>query len=87
MMSPKQAGGTRYALVGIGSSATMYIGAICGKYKECCELVALCDTSLTGIAYDDQRLMSIHRHPQVPHYSDSDFDVMLDERNRTSSFF
>jgi predicted dehydrogenase len=57
----------------------MYIDAICAKYKEYCDLVALCDTSMTRIAYHNQRLVSIHEHVEVPSYSAGDFNRMLEE--------
>ena len=59
----------------------MYIDTICARYKEYCDLVALCDTSMTRIAYHNQRLVSIHEHVEVPSYSAGDFNLMLAERS------
>lgn len=50
-MTGQQPAKTRYAVVGTGSGATMYLDAICGTYSGNCELVALCDTSSVRVAY------------------------------------
>ncbi len=59
----------------------MYIDAICARYREYCDLVALCDTSMIRIAYHNQRLVSLHEHVEVPSYSAGDFNRMLQERS------
>jgi predicted dehydrogenase len=59
----------------------MYIDAICARYREYCDLVALCDTSMTRIAYHNQRLVAIHEHVEVPSYSAGDFNRMLEEQS------
>jgi predicted dehydrogenase len=68
---------TRYALVGTGSRATMYIDALCGTYSGNCELVALCDTSPVRIAYHNRRLASRFERAEVPGYDASEFGLML----------
>ena len=37
----------RYAIVGTGSRAGMYIDAATGRFSDCAELVGLCDLSQT----------------------------------------
>ena len=70
---------TRYAIVGTGSRAFMYIDAICGTYRDHHELVALCDTSRTRMRFHDERLAHKHRVDQVPMYVADDFDRLVAE--------
>jgi predicted dehydrogenase len=46
----------RYAIVGTGSRAGLYIDAISGPYRETAELVGLCDLSQTRMAWHNRRL-------------------------------
>ena len=62
---------TRYALVGTGSRATMYIDAICGTHAAHAELVALCDTSSVRVSYHNRRLAERFGRAQVPGYPDA----------------
>lgn len=71
---------TRYALVGTGSRATMYIDALCGTYADDCDLVGLCDTSAVRVAYHNRRLASLHDRPEVPGYAAGEFSRMLSEQ-------
>jgi predicted dehydrogenase len=71
---------TRYAIVGTGSRATLYIDAICGTYPGHCELVAMCDTSSVRISYHNKRLASRHGHAEVPGYAAAGFGRMLAEQ-------
>ena len=66
----------RYAVVGTGSRAALYIDAISGTYADRCELVALCDTSSARISYHNRRLAG----REVPGYDAAQFDRMLAER-------
>jgi len=84
-MTDTVAGMTRYALVGTGSRATMYIDAICGNYPGNCELVALCDTSSVRVEYHNRRLASRYQRAGVPGYLASEFDLML-KRERPDVF-
>lgn len=68
---------TRYAIVGTGSRATMYIDALCGTYSGPCDLVALCDTSPVRISYHNQRLADRYGRAEVPAYAAADFAQMI----------
>jgi predicted dehydrogenase len=71
---------TRYAIVGTGSRATLYIDAICGTYSDHCELVAMCDTSSVRISYHNRRLSERYGRDAVPGYPAGEFGRMLAER-------
>jgi predicted dehydrogenase len=73
----QEAGRVRYAVVGTGSRATMYLDAICGAYRAHCDLVALCDPSPVRISYHDQRLADRYGRGRVPGYAAEDFGAML----------
>jgi predicted dehydrogenase len=68
---------TRYAIVGTGSRATMYLDALCGTYAGNCDLVALCDTSSVRMAYHNRRLADRYDRPAVPAYPASDFAGLI----------
>jgi predicted dehydrogenase len=72
---------TRYAIVGTGSRATMYVDATCGTHAQHCDLVALCDTSSVRVSYHNQRLARRHGRPPVPGYDAGQFAAMLAEQN------
>lgn len=55
----------RFAVVGAGSRATMYLDAICGTYSAHCDLVALCDTSPVRISYHNRRIADRYDHAEV----------------------
>lgn len=64
----------RYAIVGTGSRAGMFVRAITGTYHEVADLVALCDMSQTRMDwYTDQFEMDI------PTYTAVDFERMINE--------
>ena len=71
---------TRYAIVGTGSRATMYVDAICGTHAGHAELVALCDISLVRVAYHNQRLAERFGRARVPGYGADQFGAMLAEQ-------
>ncbi len=71
---PKQ----RYALVGTGSRASMFIDALTTSYRDRAELVALCDLSQTRMDWHNQRIQS-HIGLSVPTYLADQFDAMLAE--------
>jgi predicted dehydrogenase len=48
-------GRRRYALVGTGARAQMYIGALATTYRDQAQLVGLCDMNPTRLAYAAQR--------------------------------
>lgn len=68
---------TRYAIVGTGSRATMYIDALCGPHYGHCDLVALCDTSSVRMSYHNRRLSGRYGRPAVPAYPASDFAGLI----------
>lgn len=80
-MTKQGPGRVRYAVVGAGSRATMYIDAICGTYAGHSDLVALCDTSSVRISYHNRRLASRYGRAEVPAYAADDFARLL-ERER-----
>lgn len=70
----------RYALVGTGGRAGMYVRAIADTYRDVAELVAFCDLSQTRMDfYNDARLKEEFDYPPVPTYLASDFDKMVEE--------
>ncbi|HTU06371.1 MAG TPA: Gfo/Idh/MocA family oxidoreductase [Trebonia sp.] len=76
-MTEQEPGRIRYAIVGTGSRATMYIDAICGTYSGHCDLVALCDSSPVRIAYHNRRLAERYQRAEVPGYPAAEFETML----------
>jgi predicted dehydrogenase len=71
---------TRYAIVGTGSRATMYIDAICGPHAAHAELVGLCDTSSVRVGYHNRRLAERFGRPEVPGYPAARFATMIAEQ-------
>lgn len=69
----------RYALVGTGSRARMFYGAIAGTYSQTAELVALCDTSQVRMDYTNHLLQRDFGLPPLPTYKETDFARMLEE--------
>src|SRR5690242_5215642 len=79
-MTEQSPGRTRYAIVGTGSRATMYVDAICGTHARHCDLVALCDTSSVRVAYHSRRLARRFGRPEVPGYDVGQFAAMIAEQ-------
>ncbi|MBX3051372.1 MAG: Gfo/Idh/MocA family oxidoreductase [Caldilineaceae bacterium] len=69
----------RYALVGTGGRAQMFIDAILREYAEWNELVALCDLSQTRMDWHNQRIADVHNAAPLPTYHADDFDRMVAE--------
>jgi len=69
----------RYALVGTGGRAQMFIDAILREYAEWNELVAFCDLSQTRMDFHNTRLADIHDAAPLPTYHADDFDRMIAE--------
>jgi predicted dehydrogenase len=69
----------RYALVGTGGRAKMFIDALAGRYSDTNELVALCDLSQTRMDWYNDLLAEEHGHPSVPTYHADAFDRMVAE--------
>ncbi len=69
----------RYAIVGTGSRAGMYIEAIVAPYREYAELVGLCDLSQTRMNWYNAQLEKLTGMRAVPTYHASQFDQMIAE--------
>ena len=69
----------RYALVGTGGRAGMFVRAITETYPEHCELVGLCDLSQTRMDWYNTNLNESLGLAPVPTYPAADFDRMIAE--------
>ncbi len=69
----------RYALVGTGSRAGMFVDAITTTYKDVAELVAFCDFSQTRMNWYNGRLQNERNLQPVPTYHADQFDQMIAE--------
>lgn len=67
----------RYAVVGTGGRARMFIQAITETYRESCELTALCDLSQTRMNWHNQQIQAQTGMGSVPTYLASQFDDMI----------
>ena len=67
----------RYALVGAGSRAGMFIEAIAGAYAETAELVGLCDVSRIRMDWHNQQLQAKFGMKPLPSCYADDFDAMI----------
>jgi len=75
-MAPHQRpAGRRYAFVGTGSRARMYLAALLGTYADVGYPVAFCDTNEVRMAYYDRFVGAAGT--AVPHYRAEDFDALL----------
>ena len=68
----------KYALVGTGGRAGLYIEAIGGKWKDNAQLVAFCDTNQTRMNYANKLLTNAGAAP-VSTWKAADFDTMIRE--------
>jgi predicted dehydrogenase len=68
----------RYALVGTGSRAEMYISALLSRYKNAGELVALCDFNQTRMTYYQHKVLG-ETASLVPLYQPHKFHAMITE--------
>ncbi len=68
----------RYALVGLGSRASMFWKAIAGDFRETAEIAGFCDTNRTRMEYTLKRLHEEHGFSgEVPIFPAEDFDKMI----------
>jgi predicted dehydrogenase len=67
----------RYALVGTGSRARMYIDALTTTYREVADLVAFCDLSQTRMDWYNQRLASAAGLAPISTYRADQFENMI----------
>ena len=70
---------TKYALIGAGSRARMFIDPLATKFREHGELVALADPNPGRLAYYNRRLAHELGYHEVPTYGSDDFDRMVEE--------
>jgi len=70
---------TRYALVGTGSRAGMFIEAIAATYRDVSELVAFCDLSQVRMDWHNAQLQATYDHAPLPTYLAADFDCMIED--------
>ncbi|MCA9918602.1 MAG: Gfo/Idh/MocA family oxidoreductase [Anaerolineales bacterium] len=69
----------RYAIVGTGARAGMFVNALASTYADVAELVALCDLSQVRLNWHNQQLAEQHNLPPRPTYLANQFDQMLAE--------
>ncbi len=69
----------RYAIVGTGARAGMFVEALTTTYREVAELVALCDLSQTRMDWYNRRVESMTGLPPRPTYYAERFDQMIAE--------
>jgi predicted dehydrogenase len=69
----------RYALVGTGSRAGMFVKAITTTYADVAELVALCDQSQTRMDWYNRQLAAGDGLGPLPTYRAEQFDRMIAE--------
>lgn len=69
----------RYAIVGTGGRAGMFINAVANTYRETAELVALCDLSQTRMNWYNQKLADELDMAPRPTYFANQFDQMIAE--------
>jgi predicted dehydrogenase len=68
----------RFAVVGTGGRAGMFIQAITDTYRDSCELVALCDLSQTRMNWHNQKIQ-MRSGAAVPTYHADQFDKMISD--------
>jgi predicted dehydrogenase len=69
----------RFAIVGCGGRAKMFVDAIAGTYAAHNELVALCDVSQVRMGWHNRLLAEEYGLPEVPTYAAASFDQMIAE--------
>lgn len=70
----------RYAVVGTGGRARMFIQSLVTTHKDTSELVAFCDINQTRMDFHNQLLCEKHGVGPIPTYHASDFDRMVAEK-------
>ena len=58
----------RYALVGTGNRATMYVKAVCLTYRDRAELVGICDINPGRMEFYNREVLKVdcENYPDVP---------------------
>jgi predicted dehydrogenase len=67
----------RYAFVGTGSRAQMYLAALLGTHADVGHPVGFCDTNEVRMAYHDRIVRQARPDLRVPHYAPADFAALL----------
>ena len=67
----------RFAVVGTGGRAGVFIQAITSTYRDSCELVALCDLSQTRMDWHNEQIQMRSGTASVPTYLADQFDMMI----------
>ncbi|MDD5596956.1 MAG: Gfo/Idh/MocA family oxidoreductase [Victivallaceae bacterium] len=70
----------KYVLVGTGGRCAMYINALLKDFKDCGELVALCDTNQTRMNYWKSYIRENGGSADIKTYKAADFDKMIAEQ-------
>ena len=76
---PKRDAPKRYAIVGTGGRAGMYVEAVTVTYRNVATLVGLCDLSQTRMDWYNRQLATNLQLPPVPTYHADDFERMVAE--------
>ncbi|MEZ3180939.1 Gfo/Idh/MocA family oxidoreductase [Streptomyces pimonensis] len=66
----------RYAIIGLGHRAQLYVDALLGEWSDTGTLVAFCDTNGTRMAYYNQLLRTTGR-PEAPCHTPDGLDTVL----------
>lgn len=69
----------RFAVVGTGGRAGLFIQAITDTYRDSCELVALCDLSQARMNWHNRQIKEQSGTAAVPTYLADQFDTMIEE--------
>lgn len=69
----------RYAIVGTGSRAGMFVKAITGPYADVAELVGLCDFSQVRMGWYNRQIAAANNGHLLPTYHADEFDRMIAE--------
>lgn len=69
----------RYAIVGTGSRAGMFIDALATTYRPVAEIAGLCDLSQTRMSWHNRRMQEKHGLEPRPAYPAGQFDQMVRE--------
>jgi predicted dehydrogenase len=76
MTSANGTGQRRYAVVGTGSRAELYIGALAHRYADEGAIVAWCDPNPIRMSYYDE-LLATAGHPAPARYAPEEFEKLL----------
>ena len=68
----------KYVLVGTGGRCAMFVDGLIKDFKDCGELVALCDTNQTRMDYWANYIKENGGMADIPTYKAADFDKMIE---------